>query len=257
MAIAGYVVRLGCDLLKAAFLFHPDAGESVDVWSEMRCPEQNSFMRSFVAAWGIKQMVQSVTKQNTSSSDNVFGYGLLPVRDQANPETCLPQMRLPMRTRSPKLDVGMTHGKKGLLALVSIDRNEILIDLNGEHYFLSPTRRSLQIGERRHVFGRDETVGYLNHSCEANSFLDFSCLCVRALRDIERGEEVKVNYAATEYEMHDSFRCDCGSSACLQMIRGFKFLTRDQQLQLKPYLAPYLLQKLGDEIPEDRHLLEK
>jgi hypothetical protein len=214
-------------------------------------------MRSFVAAWGIKQMVQSVTKQNTSSSDNVFGYGLLPVHDQANPETCLPQMRLPMRTRSPKLGVGMTHGKKGLLALVSIDRNEILIDLNGEHYFLSPTRRSLQIGEGKHVFGRDETVGYLNHSCEANSFLDFSCLCVRALRDIERGEEVKVNYAATEYEMHDSFRCDCGSSACLQVIRGFKFLTRDQQLQLKPYLPPYLLQKLGDEIPEDRHLLEK
>jgi len=223
----------------------------------MGCPVQNSFMRSFVAVWDIKQMVQSMTKQNTSYSDNVFGYWLLPVGDQTNPETCLRQMRLPMPTRSPKLDVGMTHGKNGLLALVSIDRNEILIDLNGEHYFLSPTRRSLQIGERRHVFGRDETVGYLNHSCEPNSFLDFSCLCVRALRDIQRGEEVKVNYAATEYEMHDSFRCDCGSSACLQMIRGFKFLTRDQQLQLKPYLAPYLLQKLGDEIPEDRHLLEK
>jgi hypothetical protein len=193
-------------------------------------------------------MVQSMTKQNSSSSDNFFGCGLLPVRDQAKPETCLPQMRLPIRARSPKLDVGMMRGKKGLLALVSIDRNEILIDLNGENYFLSPTRRSLQIDERRHVFGRDETVGYLNHSCEPNSFLDFSCLCVRALRDIERGEEVKVNYAATEYEMHDGFRCDCGSSACLQMIRGFKFLTREQQLQLKPYLAPYLLKKLDAEI---------
>jgi hypothetical protein len=177
--------------------------------------------------------------------------------DQANRETCLPQMRLPMRTRSPKLDVAMTQGKKGLFALVSIDRNEVLIDLNGENYFLSPTRRSLQIGEKRHVFGRDETVGYLNHSCEPNSFLEFSSLCVRALRDIQRGEEVKVNYAATEYEMHDSFRCDCGSSACLQMIRGFKFLTRDQQLELKPYLAPYLLKKLDEEISQDRHHIEK
>ena len=177
--------------------------------------------------------------------------------DQANRETCLPQMRLPMRTRSPKLDVAMTQGKKGLFALVSIDRNEVLIDLNGENYFLSPTKRFLQIGEKRHVFGRDETVGYLNHSCEPNSFLDFSSLCVRALRDIQRGEEVKVNYAATEYEMHDSFRCDCGSSACLRMIRGFKFLTRDQQLELKPYLAPYLLKKLDEEISQDRHHIEK
>lgn len=166
-------------------------------------------------------------------------------------------MRLPIGTRSAKLDVAMTNDRKGLFALVSIDRNEILIDLNGENTFLSPTRRSLQIGERRHVFGREDTVGYLNHGCEPNSFLDFSCLCVRALRDIQAGEEIKVNYAATEYEMRDGFRCDCGSSACLQIIRGFKFLTRDQQLGLKPYLAPYLLKKLDKEMSEDRHLTEK
>jgi len=110
-----------------------------------------------------------------------------------------------MGTRSAKLDVAMTNGRKGLFALVSIDRNEILIDLNGENTFLSPTKRSLQIGERRHVFGRDETVGFVNHSCEPNSFLDFRRLCVRALRNIQRGEEVKVNYAATEYEMHVVF----------------------------------------------------
>src|SRR5258708_24460692 len=138
-------------------------------------------------------------------------------------------MRLRMGNRSGKLDVAMNNGRKGLFALVSIDRNEILIDLNGENTFLSPTRRSLQIGERKHVFGRDETVGYLNHSCEPNSFLDFGCLCVRALRNIPAGEEVRVNYSATEYEIHHSFRCDCGSSACLRLIRGFKFLTRDQQ----------------------------
>jgi len=41
------------------------------------------------------------------------------------------------------------------------------------------------------------------------------------------------------------------------MIRGFKFLTRDQQLELKPYLAPHLLKKLDEEIPQDRHFVEK
>ena len=166
-------------------------------------------------------------------------------------------MRLAMGTRSAKLDVAMTNGRKGLFALVSIDRDEILIDLNGENTFFSPTRRSLQIGERKHVFGREETIGYVNHSCEPNSFLDFSCLCVRALRNIQSGEEVKVNYAVTEYEMHDSFRCDCRSPACLRMIRGFKFLTRDQQLELQPYLAPHLLKKLDQEILQDRHFVEK
>ncbi len=191
-----------------------------------------------------------MTTQNTGPPDNNL------VRCQANLEACVFQMKLPNGTRSTKLDVANTNGRKGLFALVSIDKDEILIDLNGENTFLSPTRRSLQIGEGKHVFGRDETVGYLNHSCEPNSFLDFDCLCVRALRNIPAGEEVRVNYSATEYEMHDSFRCDCGSSACLRLIRGFKFLTGDQQLELKPYLTPYLLKKLDEEISRSRNLLE-
>jgi SET domain-containing protein len=153
-----------------------------------------------------------------------------------------------MEARSPKLDVFLTNGRKGLFAVVPIDKDEILIDLNGEETVSSPTKRSLQIGEGKHAFGREETVGYLNHSCDPNVFLDFSCLCVRALRDIRAHEEVTINYAATEYEMHDSFPCDCGTSACLGTIRGFKFLTRDQQLRLKPYLAPYLLRRLDEKV---------
>jgi len=150
-----------------------------------------------------------------------------------------------METRSTKLDVVATNGRKGLFAVVSIAKDEILIDLNGEETLSSPTRRSLQIGEGKHAFGKEETVGYLNHGCDPNAFLDFSCLCVRALKDIRAGEEVKINFAATEYEMHDSFPCDCGSPACLRLIRGFKFLTRGQQLELKPILAPYLLKRLN------------
>jgi len=253
--LLGYDVRLRCDLLKRPSYFN-QTPTNRDVRPKWVSRTEQLYAQS-CSSMGHQADGAIMATQNTSSSDNVFGHELLPVLDQANPETCGPQMRLPMRTRSPKLDVAMTQGNKGLFALVSIDRNEVLIDLNGENYFLSPTRRSLQIGEKKHVFGRDETVGYLNHSCEPNSFLDFSSLCVRALRDIQRGEEVKVNYAATEYEMHDSFRCDCGSSACLQMIRGFKFLTRVQQFELKPYLAPYLLKKLDDEISQDGHHVEK
>src|ERR1700740_3677209 len=113
-----------------------------------------------------------------------------------------------METQSAKLNVFLTKGRKGLFAVVSIAKDEMLIDLNGEEILSSPTRRSLQIDEVKHAFGREETVGYLNHGCEPNVFLDFTCLCVRALRDIRAGEEVKINYLATEYEMHDSFRCD-------------------------------------------------
>lgn len=149
-----------------------------------------------------------------------------------------------MEARSAKLKVFMTNGRMGLFAVAEIAKDEILIDLNGEETLSSPTKRSLQIGEGKHAFGREETVGYLNHGCDPNVFLDFSCLRVRALRDIGANEEVKINYLATEYEMHNSFQCNCESPACLRTIRGFKYLTRDQQLKLKPYLAPYLVRKL-------------
>lgn len=148
-----------------------------------------------------------------------------------------------MGTRSVKLDVAVANGRKALFALVSIGRGEILIDLNGEDASPSPTKRSLQMAKGKHVVGREGTVGYLNHGCEPNTFLDFTCLCVRALKDIPAGEEVRINHSATEYEMHDSFRCECGSPVCLRTIAGFRFLTRDQ-LRLKPYLAPYLLGSL-------------
>lgn len=145
-----------------------------------------------------------------------------------------------MGDRSTKLAVAVNHGRKGLVALAEIEKDEILIDLNREETLSSPTRKSLQIGEGKHVVGRDETVGCLNHACEPNAFLDFSCLAVRAFRHIRAGEEITVNYGATEYEMHTSFQCDCGSPVCLGFIRGFKFLSRDDQLRLEPYLAPYL-----------------
>jgi len=41
----------------------------------------------------------------------------------------------------------VANGRKGLFALASIGKGEILIDLNGEDATQSPTKRSLQIGK--------------------------------------------------------------------------------------------------------------
>src|SRR5205823_10120579 len=46
-----------------------------------------------------------------------------------------------MGTRSAKLDVFLTNGRKGLFAVAPIAKDEILIDLNGEETLLSPTKR--------------------------------------------------------------------------------------------------------------------
>jgi hypothetical protein len=105
------------------------------------------------------------------------------------------------------------------------------------------SRYSLQIGASRHV---DSCGGiriiddFINHSCSPNAFVVFPVLDVRALRDIECGEEVLINYCATEEELFESFNCYCGSPQCYGQVRGFRFLNRSQQMALKDIASPWL-----------------
>jgi hypothetical protein len=41
-----------------------------------------------------------------------------------------------------------------------------------------------------------------------------------ALRDIEPGDELRVFYPATEWEMVESFECQCQAAGCIGLITG-------------------------------------
>lgn len=85
---------------------------------------------------------------------------------------------------------------------------------------------------------------FINHSCEANAYIDFESLTLRAVRDIRRGEEITYNYFTTDWDKEDVFDCLCGTSGCFKKISGFRSLDYTDQLKLKEYLSGYLLKKL-------------
>jgi SET domain-containing protein len=147
----------------------------------------------------------------------------------------------------PKLRTGARTGGRGRFALEPICKDAAIIEFRDEKLLASPTRRSVQLDERKHLYGRLASVGLLNHSCDPNSWVDVEGKCVRALRDIPVGEEITFNYLTTEYDMHAGFQCRCGSPLCYETIRGFKHLNRQQQRALEPYLTPFLLRKLTPE----------
>ena len=57
-----------------------------------------------------------------------------------------------------------------------------------------------------------------NHSCDANTIYDG--LTLYALRPIEKGEELTLDYATFLDKSMEPFHCNCGSPACRGLIMG-------------------------------------
>lgn len=145
---------------------------------------------------------------------------------------------------STSVEAKETDIGKALFAKEDIGKDEILIRLGGR-ILKNPTRTSLQVGEGKHLEGPGRMDDFLNHSCDANGYMNFDDLTFRSKRKIKKGEELTFNYLTTEWDMANKFECRCGSRNCFGRIRGFRYLTKKQRLTLGPYLSPFLRKKLG------------
>jgi hypothetical protein len=133
---------------------------------------------------------------------------------------------------------GALNGR-GLFVLRLVRQDEILIIYDGpilDH----PTRYSIQIDENLHIDGTPESNAYLNHSCVPNTFVDWKGMFLRALRDIAAGEELTCNYLTTDWELHETFTCSFGAPTCHGEIKGFKYLSLQQQRELQQFVPEFM-----------------
>lgn len=65
-------------------------------------------------------------------------------------------------------------------------------------------------------------TGYLLHSCAPNCFLDMGEFEIWALRDIEPGQPLTIDYAVSEDTLHVQFPCLCETPNCRYWITGRK-----------------------------------
>ena len=89
---------------------------------------------------------------------------------------------------------------------------------------------------------------FINHSCSPNTKLDVVKRWFFAIKDIPKKEEITFNYLTTEWDMKKwktDFRCLCDSKNCFGYVKGFKYLTRAEKMELKPFLSPLLLEKIS------------
>ncbi|PLW11778.1 hypothetical protein PCANC_23198 [Puccinia coronata f. sp. avenae] len=85
-------------------------------------------------------------------------------------------------------------------------------------------------------FELNSDLVYINHSCDPNvafelvggwNGLVLGNWCLSSLRHISRGEVLTFAYFSTEWDMAQPFHCNCGSKACLGLIRGAKYLPKE------------------------------
>jgi len=147
---------------------------------------------------------------------------------------------------SPKISPAVrSDGQRCLCANAAVHKHEVLITYDGP-IINHPTRYSIQIDDEKHIEGTAESNACLNHSCAPNAYVDWNGVYLRALREIACGEELTCNYLTTDWELHEKFVCHCGASGCYGELRGLKYLAREEQVRLLPFLPDFLKRKIAE-----------
>ena len=136
-------------------------------------------------------------------------------------------------------------------AIEDITAGSFLTDLWGA-VLDSPNSHTVHVEKNKHVTP-EGVMKYVNHSCDSNARFIFEKRNVPypsladshevfwhmvATRDIKKGQGITYDYNLTEYDMAEHFKCNCGAEKCLGKIKGFKYLSPEQQKVRAGDLAP-------------------
>lgn len=108
----------------------------------------------------------------------------------------------------------------GVYTKKAIDRGALVARITG-NIVPKITQHTLQITPTTHLYDPYFT-GYLLHSCSPNIYLDMTEFEIWALRDIEAGQALTMDYASTEDILFNQFPCLCGTPNCRHWITGRK-----------------------------------
>lgn len=118
---------------------------------------------------------------------------------------------------------------KGCFAVCHFKRRRKIAEYAGE--LITSAEGARRLRRRRihrvcaidDVWSLDGAVGgngthYMNHSCQPNSFIRViqGHIIFFALRDIQPGEEITLDYVSTYHS--DRKRCSCGAACCRKTI---------------------------------------
>ncbi len=141
-------------------------------------------------------------------------------------------------------------GGSGLFASQKIRKDQTILRVRGteivHHRYtakFSPTGPNwIATGKEQWLVPHDKNPwSYINHSCNPNSGFRGS-LTIVAMKNINRDEEITIDYSITEGDPYWHMVCHCGSKQCRKTIIS-AVLQPELLLKYKSYLPTFLRNK--------------
>ena len=145
------------------------------------------------------------------------------------------------------MSVNPTTGQKSLLALKHFSPGDVICAFDAGTTLPHANRYTVQIDLNKHITLMPEFLQYVNHSCSPNAFFDTTQMLFICLKEINPGEEFTFFYPSTEWEMAEPFNCHCGSTVCLQTIKGASSIPDETLLKYKltDFIRQMMIRKLN------------
>jgi uncharacterized membrane protein YeiB len=143
---------------------------------------------------------------------------------------------------APLVEIIRHDGFASLYAARSFARGDVVFPLRGRPV-VRPTRFSIQVGRDVHldpISDGESPWGSLNHGCDPNVIIDVERRVIVARRGIAAGDQLRFDYNTTEWELAESFVCNCGAPTCVGVAMGFAHLSSTRQQILLRDAAPHI-----------------
>jgi SET domain-containing protein len=118
---------------------------------------------------------------------------------------------------------------KGVFVTNNIYAGDLVMDFQGKEEWIwdipeDVWEYTFQVDYDRYILPEKGSFGwFLNHSCEPNCVI-VGRTRILALRTIEPGEELAIDYSTNVGWDGFAMRCSCGSPACRGVIRSYRYL---------------------------------
>jgi len=144
-----------------------------------------------------------------------------------------------------KIEKSTIHAK-GVILAKNIEKDETIFVFRGKEvlYTGGAWQRKpncLQVGYVRWIDPAPNSAGrFLNHSCSPTAGVRGKNTIV-AIRDLQKGEEVTIDYALSETYPMWHMRCRCKSSNCRKFVKPYQDLSDQRKYAYRPYTSKYIL----------------